>query len=295
MEKVELCPTVCAECACHNGPRITCSVPGGCGHLHKPAHTKVGGRIMAARGLCLSCTGTATEAITALPADYTDLVTHLADHGTGIAERVSASPESPIPLSMPLLTLAERIVDLAVGWVEPCAERLNITWDSNMVDHHTRPGVALQRATRILAVNMPVLLALTNQPRCEWDETGTYRTWMERDGLDGALELLACHQQTRLHLGKTRLVHRLPEPCPSCDQERLVRFDGESQVDCQNPRCRECWTETDYQRLVHVLAAEESEKIRAWVRSQGLRIADGARITRKIMKAYRAGDPRLVA
>lgn len=294
-EKIEQRPLTCGECECHLGPGYNCSIPGGCGHLHKPVPTKVGGRIMAEDGLCVTCTGTVTEAISALPADYTDLVVHLSDHGSGMAERVSSSPEFPIPLALPLLTLSEHIAEQAVRWAEPVAEKLNITWDSTLVDRHTRPGVALQRATRLLTSNMPVLFALTEQPGCEWDPTGTYRTWVERSGLDGALELLQCHQSTRMYLRKNKLVHRLPEPCPSCDQEKLVRYDGESQVDCQNPRCRNTWTENDYERLVHILAVEQTEKIREWARRHGLQVADRGRIAKKVMDAYRASDPVLVA
>lgn len=281
---------------CASAEKVAVSTCGGdCGHTHRTETARIGGPIMPARGLCLPCLGTTTEAVTGLLTDYTELMSRLADHGTGMAERVSASMESPMPLSVPLLTLAERIVELATYWGELVAEKLHITWDSNLVDHHTRPGVALQRAVRLVAVNMPVLLALTDQPRCEWGPNGTHRTWVELDGLDGALELLRCHELTRLHLRKTRLVHRLPEPCPSCDQERLVRFDGESQVDCRNPRCRSSWTEEDYGRLVHILASEQSEKIRVWARLHGMKIADGARITRKLMKAYRAAEPQTVA
>lgn len=211
-----------------------------------------GATIPAARGLCPPCETIVADAITQLPGDYAELVVHLGDRGGGGGERVSGSPDPPWPLNPALLTLAEHTVTEATLWAEPVAERLNITWDSRLVDRHTRPGAALQRATRLLHAHLPVLLALPDQPVREWAQDGVYHHWTDRDGLDGAVELLRCHQQTRLYLRKTRLVHQLPAPCPSCDQVALVRYDGDDDVECR--RCRRTWAYEDYDRLVYVLA-----------------------------------------
>lgn len=274
------------DCQCHamGSAWARCSIDGGCGRFHRadgPARrchraarcagaardphdpaTLLGAPIMAERGLCLTCQRVTTSAIAALPMDYVNLTLHLPERGTGLTQKVSATPTPPIPLALHLFTLGERIVERATRWAEPVAERLNITWDSRFTDHHTRPGAALQRATRILAANLPVLLALTAQPGCEWDPTGTQRAWEDADGLDGALELLRCHELTRARLRHTKLVHQLPAPCPACDHMSLARVDGQSQVDCRNPRCNAIWSESDYDRLVHILAVDYAPSAR---------------------------------
>lgn len=62
------------------------------------------------------------------------------------------------------------------------------------------------------------------------------------------------HMRARRDLRLDVLVHRLPAPCPACDCFALVRVDGADEVTCE--QCRETWTESDYNRLVRVLAWE---------------------------------------
>jgi hypothetical protein len=208
---------------------------------------------MAADGLCPTCTRIVCDAITELPRDYVDLTLALA-HGTaGLAELVSATPDPPAPLRVSVAALAAELVRVATTWAEPTADRLNIDWDSQRMDRATRPGWVLQRAARLLAGNMPVLLALRDIEIRMWAENGRYSQLEPTDGITGAMELLELHRAVRSTLGQTRLVHQLPAPCPVCDAMALARDDGDSFVHCQ--RCRLQWSETDYRRLTLVLAA----------------------------------------
>jgi hypothetical protein len=52
-------------------------------------------------------------------------------------------------------------------------------------------------------------------------------------------------------LGWSRLVHRLPAPCPYCDTLTLVRDDGKDFVRCTG--CRRNWRETEYRLFVKML------------------------------------------
>lgn len=54
--------------------------------------------------------------------------------------------------------------------------------------------------------------------------------------------------------------HRLREPCPAagCDVRALVRWDGDSVVKCE--ACGAVWSETDYERLMHILAVEDGRR-----------------------------------
>jgi hypothetical protein len=259
--RTERRPATCAECACHDGWQLPCSVPGGCGHLHKLESVKIGGQIMAADGLCPTCTRVVTGAIAELPRDYVDLTLGL-EHGViGMADLVAATKELSAPLRVSVAALCQEIVTQAVIWGEPVADRLGIMWDSNRIDRHTRPGWRLQRATRILSLNMPVLLALQPTPVREWAEDGWYST-LERDcdpdGIDGALTLLTLHHVVRAALGKVKLVHELPAPCSYC-RGVLVRDDGDDHVHCQ--KCGIKWAETDYRRLVLVVLADSQPSL----------------------------------
>ncbi len=253
-ERIEQRPAVCADCECHQGPSYPCSIPGGCGHLHKPVPTKVGGKIVAADGLCPTCTRVTEQAIAELPRDYVDL-TYALQHGTvGLGDLVRATKDLPAPLRVSVAALRAELVRVTTTWVEPVADRLNVDWDSNQMDRHARPGYVLQRAARLLAANMSVLLALRDVEVRVWADNGHYSHHEPSDGITGALELLELHHVTRAVLGQTKLVHHLPAPCPNCDRMALCRDDGDDFVHCRH--CRLQWSETDYRRLTLVLAAD---------------------------------------
>lgn len=253
--RVEQRPATCSQCACHGGgPYTACSVSGGCGHLHSPVLTRVGGPIMASDGLCPTCTRVAVHTINELPRDYVDL--HVAlEHGViGMTDLVAATKELPAPLRVSVAAVAAEMVRVAVMFAEPVAERLRIDWDSTLMGRHARPGYALQRAVRLLGHNIPVLLALRDVEVEVWSDNGWYRSSEPSDGISGALALMDLHQAAKAILGKTKLTHELPRsaPCPACGGQ-LVRENGASEVRCV--RCPEKWTEEDYRRLVLVCLA----------------------------------------
>jgi transposase-like protein len=117
--------------------------------------------------------------------------------------------------------------------------------------------VTLQRACRILEHRVDVLVSLPLQVT-RWSLTSD---WVERDGLEGALEMLRLHDLVRSVAGRTELVHKLPAPCPSCDRLALIRANGSSTIECE--ACHRRWTEQDYERLCLVLAADEHLRIDA--------------------------------
>lgn len=254
--KVEQRPATCADCACHDGgPYAPCSIPGGCGHLHRPVSVRIGGPIMVADGLCITCTRVAVFAINELPRDYVDLSVAL-EHGViGMTDLVSATKDLPAPLRISVAAVAAEMVRVAVMFAEPVAERLRIDWDSTLMGRHARPGYALQRATRMLGHHISVLLALRDIEIEMWSENGWYHNHEPTDGISGALALMELHHAARGILGHTKLVHELPRsaPCPACGGQ-LVRDNGDDNVHCV--RCPEKWSETDYRRLVLVCLAD---------------------------------------
>jgi len=233
---------------CHRGERCRDSQRIG-GQLY-------GADIHTETGLCLTCTRIVTDGITELPADYVALTGALQRGSSGMVELVSSSPEQPCPIRIDVAALRDEIVRVATTWAEPVADLLRIEWDTQAVASHTRPAVALDRASRILVGALPALLNLRAVLVQTWSDSGEYWQCEPADGLDGALELLRLHEVTRAALGRNRLVHQLPAPCPDvdCGEMRLVRENGASQVDCE--ACGRVWTEDDYRRLTLILTSE---------------------------------------
>jgi hypothetical protein len=56
--------------------------------------------------------------------------------------------------------------------------------------------------------------------------------------------------------GWGQLRHRLPAPCPACNERALIRYDGDSYVRCV--ACRDAWPEHEYAHLVLVLTEGKS-------------------------------------
>ena len=242
-------PPVCDQCECHaHGPGHPCSIEGGCGHLHDTTPRYVGVRIDTEAGLCGICVQHVTLAIQQLSADYTELNTLLGRAiGNGaLVELVSSSRELPIPIRANIEALQAAIVHETVAWAEPVAEKLNVHWDSQKA-RDSRARHTLQRAVQLLGHSIPTLLALPEQ---------TYRhhsgpELVDRDGLDGALELLHLHDLTRIAAGRNQLIHPLPAPCPNCGQLTLTRDNGVDHVECAY--CHKRWTEDEYRLHTLVL------------------------------------------
>lgn len=202
--------------------------------------------------LCDACAGSVRRALDALPGDYVSLEQILGEH-TRHQERVSGSPELPVPPRLDVLDLQARIDTDLTTWVEPVAEQLGVDWDTQAVAR-TRPGVRIQRAARLLAAHVPALLAVgpldvvvagSGGP---WQATVTTRT-----GVEAALDLLDHHQRARLLTTGGSGDSRLPVPCPRCEGV-LVRPNGLSHVGCRS--CGSTWPEADYKRLCLVLAED---------------------------------------
>jgi len=233
---------------CHRGER--------CRDSQRVGGQLCGAEIHTETGLCLTCTRIVTDGIAELPADYVSLTGALQRGSSGMVELVSSSPEQPCPIRIDVAALRDEIVRVATTWAEPVADLLRIRWDTQAVASHTRPAVALDRACRILSGALPALLNLRAVEVQSWADNGWYWAHEPADGLDGALELLRLHEVTRAALGRNRLVHQLPAPCPNidCGEMRLVRENGASQVDCE--ACGRVYPEEDYRRLTLILTSE---------------------------------------
>jgi hypothetical protein len=277
--------TQACSCDCHgHGKFGTCSIEGGCGHLHvehrcaqdkfcalkapeRDASGKPTGKwlpqvIEIERGLCRACTSRVGKAVSALAEDALILTFLLGDQGTASEVCVAASPELRVPVRLTIEALRADIDTELTAWAEPVADKLGIEWDTADMTR-TRIMPRIVRAVHLLRSAVPTLLALPEQDHPAWadgmpvrDAEGRQR-YLARDGVAGALSLLELHRRAYAATGRTHLVHRLPTPCPWCDHRTLVRHNGQSHVECEN--CAHTVEEKLYDWFVGAsLAAQQS-------------------------------------
>lgn len=209
---------------CYRGPR--------CVKYEKDATNPTlrrGAPINPAQGLCDTCERHLHRALIEMPRDYIDLETALAGRNDGLRQLVGGTPEPPIPISLAIATAQTDILHEAHCWAESVADIRGIWWDTQAA-RDARPGPVIARASRLLANSLSVLLALRGVLHTQW----TYGEWhvVERDGTDGALVLLDLHHRARALAGHTRLISRLPTPCPNCQRAALHHEDGSDTVTC---------------------------------------------------------------
>lgn len=215
-----------------------------------------GRAIAAERGLCDSCLHLVERAISELPADYAEL--HLLlGHGKtvgGEGQVVRMSKEPPIPVRVHIDALQREIVAEATLWAGSVAEVLRLDWQDR---NDVRDGWRLDRACRLLTHAPSAFLALRDAKHVVWE--CQQLVTVARDGLDGALVLLALHQRARSYTGQTRLVHRLPAPCPRCEAMALEREDGDETISCAD--CGRLYTWDEYEKLCMILTDRRTRAV----------------------------------
>ena len=277
------------------GPYATCDVTdgydSGCGHLHTagdnpgdtehrcargdrckdraPIRTESGERtgewlpaaIPTSRGLCPACVREVEYALNHLTGDVVELTMMLGRVGMAGEVVVSSSPELQIPIRVNVEALRALIDAELQGWAEPVAERLGIEWRSAMVAR-MRLAPRVQRAAHLLARAVDTLIGLPEQEHPAWrngeplwDHSLGCQDTTVRDGVAGAMDLIELHRLAYVTLGRSKLVHRLPTPCPWCDMLTLVRENGASDVHCEN--CRKVVEEKHYSWFVATLVREQ--------------------------------------
>jgi hypothetical protein len=210
---------------------------------------RIGATIHAEAGLCPACARHLEQVLAELPRDYTDLELVLSDATSRHGEAVRGTPEPPLPVRTDVVALQADITHELLVWAEPVAERLGITLDTQAA-RNSRPGFLVQRCTRLLRPNVPVLLSLRAVEQLG-AVCGT-PVVVCRDGLDGALALIELHHRARATAGLTRRVERMTAPCPhpQCQTTSLTRPDGGDTITCGH--CGRVYTWDKYRELCDV-------------------------------------------
>lgn len=199
--------------------------------------------------LCDCCAERLRRALDTLPQTYVELETIL-DRAALLREKVAGTADPAAPLRLEILDLQAALDHELSVWAEPVAEVLGVSWDTQVMAAH-RPGPRLQRAARLLALNVVLLLRLGPVEQLVWTPAGSLAS--VRTGVEGALALLDLHGRARLCVTGGTGDAKLPVPCPSCEGV-LVRRNGAGRVECQS--CPRTWQEPEYARLCVVLAED---------------------------------------
>lgn len=286
------------DCPCHGHNADVCDVDNGCGAqpqvcpIHaahrcarlgqcgeKEPHRNDQGKIVAwlpariqpVRGLCDTCTRGVGYTLGHLVGDVVELTTLIGRGAATSDTHVSSSRELPVPIRLGVEALRAEIDSELQAWAEPVAEALGIEWDTSAMAH-ARLAVRAQRAANLLAVSVSTLLALPDQEHPAWEYgepvwdpvflPEQVQDTVVRDGVAGALALVALHGRAYATAGRTKLVHQLPTPCPWCDYRTLVRHNGANHVECETWGCRgaDGIEEKHYSWFVQVLAREERRR-----------------------------------
>jgi len=238
--------TLCTRPGCRVRSRHTTDCPdtnrcGGC----QPAHTDPG------QLLCPTHITRAATDLDAVGTLYPHLLDALTHPPAGILAagpipgrsnhtRVSGTPAPAVPIDIDLLDLTAD----ARPRTEPETGLLSVAtvldswatdWRQQRSLRETRPGRTVAALTDWLTNRLP------------WATTSSARIG------EFAVDIDQLHHQITRMLGLTELVHRLPAACPTCDRKALTRRNGHDRVECGH--CQRIWTETEYQRLVGVLAS----------------------------------------
>lgn len=203
---------------------------------------------MAVAGLCRYCEAHTKNAVRKLTLDWVELNGLLAADGSSSGEApVSGSREAPIPIRPSIEALQSEIARETGWWATAVVEELGVTCPP--LPQH--PAKRVQAATDILLAVWSNFLDLPVHVHHVHDDGRD--TWFDRDGLDGALVLLALHERTAFTAGRTDFVDYLPAPClnPHCQATALIRRNGQENIECR--RCREHWTRAEYDAHVNVL------------------------------------------
>jgi hypothetical protein len=271
----------CGVCACHGQSSTfgTCSIPGGCGHLHtddpsllcyrgtnctdarkRTVHNpdgtttrvRIPERATEPGLLCRMDTTMTRAAIEQMPMDYLELGTLLGKTVT-VDLPTSGTRELPVPIRLGVDMFADHILEELERWAEVVAEDVGF-WYYPSGGRHDRVRCAadwlIGRYERLLKLPATWHQRLDpSNPCLSGKDSATYT---REAGIDGALWLLAFHEQTAAIAGRTRRAERLHSPCPNCQRLALEHDEGASHVVCR--RCGHRMPLDDYDKLAGALA-----------------------------------------
>lgn len=160
-------------------------------------------------------------------------------------QRVSGSREAPLPLRVDVLDLSLPLRG-SQAVHDPHGDQTGSLPVATVLDAWARDWAETRGKGERLPVPTVAVLARWLGDRLGW-------ACDEHPAVDEfAAELGTTLAALRGVHGLTRLRHRLPAPCPSCELLLVYRDDGADWIECGG--CHRLWSEDEWARLVTVLA-----------------------------------------
>lgn len=263
------CP---CQCHGHGAYPPPCSVPGGCGPHEIVQRCQRGIRCTAreedptgawvgapaTRELCDTCEGAVVDALDTAPELYVALRNAaLVRGGAAHGETVKTSRPGSFGLNGHPLWLTDTVHWTLTAW----ADEVISTARRPTVDRSSQPeGGQVADACRLLRTYLPVWLAhapvelaVTRgdaDPDDPKADPTTDTVTVVQAGWEACSWLIDWQRAAERALGRRRLVHYPPEPCPSCNVPNVLRRrDGSDKVECTS--CHRSWTLAMYETFVH--------------------------------------------
>jgi hypothetical protein len=178
--------------------------------------------------ICDWCTKRIGDALATIPQHYRELQREL-PRSTARQELVSGSRTPQPPLRIDVIDTMADAAKILSRWED--LTRAEFGYTPRRTD--VREYVTTTRACRFLRSQLGRILT---QP----DLASPF-----------ARNILDCRSRLSTMLGWAELRHRLPAPCPGCNERALLRYSGDSYVRCV--ACRSAWHESEYAHLILVL------------------------------------------
>lgn len=209
--------------------------------------------------LCLACQRAIPDALAAVPQLYVDLsnATLLRSSSTSANGPVTKSPGSPLGINGAPFALTQQLHWWITAWADvvvwtagrPSPDRAGQSAGQQIDD----ACALLTRYQSAWLAHRPVEFQLTRSDADPDDPKADPRSdtvVREMAGWEGCAWLLDWRTRAERVLGRPRLIHHPPEPCPACNVAGVLRRrDGDDKVSCSN--CRKEWTLDMYEVFVH--------------------------------------------
>jgi hypothetical protein len=224
---------------------------------------------------CMACRARIATCLADFPKRYGELGERIGDVGGGAPSGVRVSggggTSSRETINLGVDAFQRHIVEILVSW----EERVRFAARLSDIDGPRRGGVAVKAASRILAENVVVLLALPHEPMARSMDLAAFEHlpegasgvvhpnagWIryndDFDGVAAGAEILSLHYRCLARLGWTPQHHDLRTACWDCEVPRLRRWDGTAGL-ADHVVCRNCMSEYLGDRLARLMVEEEN-------------------------------------
>lgn len=281
--------TTSCPCGCHGaGAFGSCTVNGGCGHLHRAEEasqrcrrgtscadakrhrvTAEDGSTSSMRlaawatrpgGLCQMDTTLTHQAVRKLAADYLELSDLLGKTSRPLGTYASSSRDLAVPIRLNVEALQAAIVAEIDVWAAPVAAHSGFVYAATgRGEHHVRHGSGWIIGRWPLLLRLPATAVGRIDGTTERLSGKNPLVVTHEDGVDGALRLLMLHEQVTALAGRTHRAERLWSPCPQCQRVALERQEGAGHVDCA--RCGHRMPLDIYEQHASLLATAYEDEV----------------------------------